>query len=295
MFYKQNMSLNMQEVAFAFWVGVNDIYKILEQHQVVDCIGTQVRQVRQVFSAHKFIVFNMPPMEQMPFYANTEFANTREKATNEFNEFLRKDIEKMNKHLQAIELDLVDVHRLIQDMVEKSDLFEIKNVKDPYWDVCQGQCDDAIDSYVWWDKTHLTGGVHRLIANSILMSGSLAEETSLSNDVDVNALLNEPNSHYRSAIYKAKKNTGAMAKQIEKLKKEDTSTSAENDLEVDQDDSHAGFMYLFILCAVLACAGFFLYKKRKGSHLAALSGLIKNNNNSDRGRFMPLRNMDSEV
>ncbi|KAI8375485.1 hypothetical protein BD560DRAFT_326963 [Blakeslea trispora] len=159
----------------------------------------------------------------------------------------------MNKHLQAIELDLVDVHKLIQDVVGKPELFGITNAEDAYWDHCQGQCADPIDSYVWWDKTHLTGGVHRLIANSILMSGSLAKETYLDDQLDVQALLDQPHSVYRSPLFKAHQNTGLMDRLIAQMNLEKQNSSV------------------------------------------ALSGLLHQNNHQDRGRFMPLRNLDAEV
>jgi hypothetical protein len=260
-----------------------------------------------VFSSNKFIVFGVPPLERMPFYANTELAASREDAANDLNGQLTKEVEKMNKHLQSLELDLVDVHRLIDDIVEQPEVFNIKNAREAYWDACQGQCTDDIDAYVWWDKTHLTGGVHRLIANSILMAGSLAPETFLDDQkVDINALLNDPNSHYKSPVYLAKKNTGEINRIInkmnaEKLAKEQNNGSQGSSLEnasgkhANPDRASKTFIYFGITATIIVCIGFVLFvkSKRRGNQLAALSGLLKNK--PERGRFMPLRNMDSEV
>lgn len=270
-----------------------------------------------MFSQNKFIVFGVPPLELMPYYANTEEAPSREHAANTLNELLTKDVEKMNKHLQSLELDLVDVHKLLDDIVEKPELFDLKNAVEPYWDVCQGKCTDEMDTYVWWDKTHLTGGIHRLIANSILMAGSLAPETYLEDDVDVDKLLEKPHSHYKSPKYKAKKNTGAMDKIIQKLNDEKAAkeggkpgsghSNAEEDIsEVDgelkiqnPDKASRSFIFFGIIGTIIVSVGFFLFvksKRRAGGQLAALSGLLKNKSGGgDRGRFMPLRNLDSEV
>ncbi|OBZ85084.1 Thermolabile hemolysin [Choanephora cucurbitarum] len=310
MYYRQNYSFH-QETAVSFWVGVSDVYKILETHEdpdiiqqefkkVVDCIGTNLRHVRQAFSHTKFIVFNVPPMEYMPLYAHTEKAEKKKEAVIQLNEMLRKDIEKMNKHLQAIELDLVDVHKLIQDIVDKPGLFGIQNPQDAYWDHCQGQCADPIDSYVWWDKTHLTGGIHRLIANSILMSGSLAKETYLDDQLNVQQLLNQPHSIYRSPIFKAHQATGLMDRLIAEMNQKQHSTNQGSGSDLSQDEissssSHSQLAYLAIAgVAVVGLAAFIVKKKNKTGQLAALSGLI-HKNNQDRGRFMPLRNLDSEV
>ncbi|CEP08360.1 hypothetical protein [Parasitella parasitica] len=316
MFYDQEdlRSLDMQETVVIFWVGVNDVFKILEQQRsqdyekVVDCIGTNIRNFRRIFSANKFIVMGIPPLERMPFYANTKLASSRGKAANHLDELLTKEVEKMNKHLQSLELDLVDVHKMLDDIVQHPAMFEIANAKDSYWDVCQGQCSDDIDSYVWWDRTHLTGGVHRLIANSILMAGSLAPETYLSDAVDVNYLLQEPHSPYKSPIYKPKRNTGKIIRIIQKLndekaqeqnqKEEQQEEQQLRDLMGDDRPKTSGttthFVYFGLSATVIVSIAFLLFvrTKRRRNHLAALSGLLKSNN--DRGRFMPLRNMDSE-
>ncbi|KAI8645876.1 hypothetical protein BD408DRAFT_400034 [Parasitella parasitica] len=318
MFYDQKnlRDLDMQETAVIFWVGVNDVFKMLEKgrpqdyERVVDCIGTNIRNFRRIFSSNKFIVMGIPPLERMPFYANTKLAASREKAANQLDELLTKEVEKMNKHLQSLELDLVDIHKMLDDIVEHPAMFEIINAKEPYWDACQGQCSDEIDSYVWWDKTHLTGGVHRLIANSILMAGSLAPETYLSDVVDVNQLLQEPHSPYKSPIYKPKRNTGEINRIIKKLNDEKAQEQNQQEEQQEEQQLHdlvggddrpqaasgttTHFVYFGLTATVIVSIAFLLFvrTKRRRNHLAALSGLLKSSN--DRGRFMPLRNIDPE-
>lgn len=255
-------------------------------------------------------MFGVPPLERMPFYANTDLAASRETAANQLNEQLTKEVEKMNKHLQSLELDLVDIHKMLDDIVDHPSMFQIVNAKDPYWDACQGQCIEEIDAYVWWDKTHLTGGVHRLIANSILMAGSLAPETYLSDKVDVNQLLQAPHSPYKSPTYKPKRNTGEIDRIIKKLneekeKEQNQQQHQDNLLDDDRDGQQQQqqqpstpthhFVYFGVSATIIVSIAFLLFiktKRRRRNHLAALSGLLKSN--TDRGRFMPLRNMDSD-
>ena len=243
----------------------------------------------------------------MPFYANTDLAPSRERAANRLNELLTKEVEKMNKHLQLLELDLVDVHKLLDDVVKEPEMFDLKNAIEPYWEICQGRCEDRIDSYVWWDKTHLTGGVHRLLANSILMAGSLAPQKELDDTVDVHELLEQPNSIYKSPKYKGVKHNNEIKQVIEKMNKEklDKQTKEEQDHSTNEKEqettitkskSTRPYFYFGVFVTIVVCIGFILFMKsrRRGNHLAALSGLLKNKS-SDRGRFMPLRNLDSEA
>ncbi|CAO3621993.1 unnamed protein product [Mucor hiemalis] len=269
MYYKEQLELNSTETVLIYWVGVNDVFKIFENEdnienveteykKVVDCIGTNIRNVRRIFSTNKFIVFGVPPLESMPFYRDTDMAPSRERAANRLNELLKKEVEKMNKHLQLLELDLVDVHNLLDDIIEKPEMFDVKNAVDPYWEACQGKCSDEIDSYVWWDKTHLTGGIHRLIANSILLAGSLAPETYLEDSAIVDKLLSEPKSHFKSPTYKAKKNTGEIDRIIAKMNEDKKfkdgdnqngsgkEESKEESIEKTSDKLSGAFMFLVL-------------------------------------------------
>lgn len=94
----------------------------------------------------------------MPYFAGSDMEDTRSNIVSKFNELLSKDVVSLNKHHRALEMDLVDVNALISDMVGNPGDFGFKNASGAYWDVCQGQCTDDMDTYVWWDSIHLTGG-----------------------------------------------------------------------------------------------------------------------------------------
>lgn len=116
------------------------------------------RNIRKVFSSNRFLVLNVPPVELMPYFAGSDMEDTRSNIVSKFNELLSKDVVSLNKHHRALEMDLVDVNALISDMVGNPEDFGFKNATSAYWDVCQGQCTDDMDTYVWWDSIHLTGG-----------------------------------------------------------------------------------------------------------------------------------------
>ncbi|KAI9281955.1 GDSL-like Lipase/Acylhydrolase-domain-containing protein [Sporodiniella umbellata] len=310
MYYHQNLTLNPEETVFAIWIGVNDVYKISESQnqqqalkQIVNCISTNVRNAGRAFSIKKFIIFGVPPLEKMPYYANNLDRLDKEKIANDLNAYLSKEVENMNKHIRSLELDFMDIHKLLDHLVEDPESFNIKNVKDAYWDACQGGCLDDINTYIWWDKVHLTGGIHRLIADSIARSGSFATETKLPSSLDVDTLLKASDSKFRSPYYKAKKNTGAIETLVEKLKNEkekekeanDPKTETEETIEGEEHSGINAYVYFGITATLIVCIGFFLFHKRtknRMGHLASLSGMLKK---EDRGRFMPLRNIDSEV
>ncbi|KAL0082844.1 hypothetical protein J3Q64DRAFT_1642158 [Phycomyces blakesleeanus] len=192
------------------------------------------------------IVLSVPPLDLLPYFQDPDLKKQWGDASKSFNKLLEKDSILLNQHHSALELDIIHVHTLLRDIVQNPASFGFVNAKDSYWDACQGQCKDKMDSYVWWDKTQLTGGAHRAIANSILLSGSLEPSSFLDENVDVEALLAKKDSIYRSPIYKPKANTGLIEK-----------------------------------------------TKRTGN-LSALSGII-GNRNQGRGRFIPLRNIETEA
>ncbi|KAI8098474.1 GDSL-like Lipase/Acylhydrolase-domain-containing protein [Halteromyces radiatus] len=313
-YYQQQLNLKPEDTIYAFWVGYNDIYNMLQTNdqnydQLTDCIIQQMHNVRKVFGTNRFLMFTLVPMDKMPYFNkdNDKIALQRQKqAIDNFNQLLHEKVSNLVKHHQSLELDLVDAHDLLKDMVNNPDEFGFKDGQHSFWDTCQGQCHESVDDYIWWDKTHLTGGAHRIIANSILVSGSMEPSVTLPSPEVVDDMIQTPGSRFQSPHYKAKFNTGIidkLVKEINTAKQDDKNplTQDDDDLdELDEDDWMLRPLYIGALCTVMLCIGFVLYNKQQskrrtsdGGSLAALSGLVNRNRDNGRGRFTPLRNMES--
>ncbi|KAF7724542.1 hypothetical protein EC973_000919 [Apophysomyces ossiformis] len=326
-YYRQELQLTPAETVYAIWVGMNDIERAFQDQnrtdqvpdltKTVECIGQQMRNIRKVFGSNRFLILSVPPMDRMPFFHGTDLEPIHKKASIEFNRLLAAEIEGRNKnHHGVLESDFVDVHRLLNDIVADPQLLDYTNAVDAYWAACQGQCDDSMDSYLWWDSIHITGGTHRLIANSILLSSSFEPATSLDESMDVQQLILDPKSRYHSPIYKPALNTGLIDQVIEK-KEADKKKEGEQveDMQVDtpkkeehQDeekeehdtittdagsDGYSFQIYIGLIGAVVVCVGFIVFvKTHRSGGLSILSRRLRNN--QGRGAFVPLRNIETQ-
>lgn len=257
----------------------------------------------------------------MPYFAGSDLEDSRRKAAADFNALLSQDVVKLNQHHRALELDLVDVYALLRDMASNPDQFGFKDATHAYWDTCQGQCSDDIDSYVWWDKVHLTGGelllfcgvklgfsrinihrtigAHRVIANSILLSGSLEPPVVLESPAEVRKRIAE-DKRYQSPRYTPQFSRGAVEKAVQEIMAaKATETPAMSlgdwDKDVQDDDGSSSYIYFALMITLILCIGFvwFLKRQKSSNNLAALSNLVRNN--GGRGRFTPLRNVETNA
>ncbi|KAG0172223.1 hypothetical protein DFQ28_011274 [Apophysomyces sp. BC1034] len=302
-----NLSLNhsMNETIFAFWVGAADIHNTFklqgESSGVPDfkelsaCIIQQMREVRQVFGANRFILLNTLPLQHLPYFAGTEMAENRANASIQLNKLLVREVNMMNKYYHALELDLVDMHTLISDIVADPEAFNFTDATTPFWDKCQGQCtEEKVNDYVWWDQTHLTGGVHEKIANSILSAASFADPTWVNSD-DVQTLIQDPHSPYRSKNYTSPLNTGLIGRIIEELnaaKQLAKNTARLNHIQDDNNIttsiSHSYLMFtLFGLIFFGIVLG--IRKRRSTNAFNNVSGLFGPRRGT---RFTPIRKTD---
>ncbi|KAI8333468.1 GDSL-like Lipase/Acylhydrolase-domain-containing protein [Chlamydoabsidia padenii] len=319
MYYNQQLDLVPEDTIYAFWVGYTDIYNMVQANNkdysaLVDCITQQMRNVRKVFETNRFLMFTLAPMENMPYFNNDKTTTMKQqykKAVDTFNEQLHKKVFNLVGHHQTLELDLVDAHDLLKDMINAPTDFGFKDnsQQQSFWDACQGQCNDSVDEYIWWDKTHLTGGAHRVIANSILISDSLEPSVLLPPADTVDKWIQTHGSRFQSPQYKPHYNTGLINKIIKTLddaaaaKEEADQHIGKEDLDntVVLDDNEEDHwirpLYFGALLTVSLCIGFVIYNKRSkrhgGGNLAALSGLVRNRNSNGRGQFTPLRNLDT--
>jgi phospholipase/lecithinase/hemolysin len=96
----------------------------------------------------------------MPYYYNTEQASNKSQAAIEINRMLEKDVSNVNKHHHALEMDLVDIHSLVNDIVVDPFIFNYKYATTSIITDCvqSGEPCSSSDEYIWWDDTHFSTG-----------------------------------------------------------------------------------------------------------------------------------------
>ncbi|KAI9305100.1 GDSL-like Lipase/Acylhydrolase-domain-containing protein, partial [Cunninghamella echinulata] len=244
MYYNQQLNLEPENTVYAFWIGYSDLHNMIKKNdkeydKVLDCLMQQVANVRKVFGTNRFILFTLAPMDKMPYFSKDESeSEKRKEAVDTFNQLLHEKFLNLVKYHNTLELDLVDVHDLLVDMIDSPAEFGFSEGDQAYWDACQGKCLDAIDDYIWWDKLHLTGGAHRAITTSILMSNSLEPSVTLPSSTTIHDLLNQPDSQFKSPIYEASYHTGLIDKVLKKLKDvKEKETTKENENENEKQEN----------------------------------------------------------
>ncbi|KAL1932510.1 hypothetical protein VTP01DRAFT_8188 [Rhizomucor pusillus] len=207
LYYRLDLNLDPENTLFAIWVGVNDIQKTYQQASVnktteglglvAACIGQQIRNIRRAFHGRKVMVFNVPPLQRMPFFAGSDGTEKWQNAAETLNEMICQDVTKLNEQYTDLKLDLVDVYGLLNDVAADPENFGFKDAETAYLD--SPPRSSQADNYVWWDRTHLTSAAHRTIANQILNAGSFSEATRVPDNVQT--ILSDPRSRYRSPHY----------------------------------------------------------------------------------------------
>lgn len=95
----------------------------------------------------------------MPYYQDNKVGVNRSQAAIEINKALEKDVANLNKHHHALEMDYVDIHSLVEDMIVDPTIFQFKNSRDAFLDTCDDKCKLDENDYIWWDRTHFTSGI----------------------------------------------------------------------------------------------------------------------------------------
>lgn len=123
---------------------------------VAACIGQQIRNIRRAFHGRKVMVFNVPPLQRMPFFAGSDETEKWQNAAETLNEMIRQDVTKLKEQYTDLKLDLVDVYGLLNDVAADPENFGFKDAETAYLD--SPPRSSQADNYVWWDRTHLTSG-----------------------------------------------------------------------------------------------------------------------------------------
>ncbi|GAN03761.1 GDSL family lipase [Mucor ambiguus] len=314
-YYNLNLNLKPEETVYAFWFGVQDVFEMSKRHgrqepdfkEITDCIGQQLRASRKVFLSDKYLVLNVPPLGQMPYYQESNVAANRSQASVDINRALEKDVGNLNKHHHALEMDYVDIHSLVSDMSVDPTVFGFQNPNASYLDTCydNAQCKLKESDYIWWDKTHFTTAFHKSIAKSILKAESYTPQVTLTKEIEKQ--LDNPKSKFHSETYAAPPFKGLVddkAKQYDLEKsqviepqqpplEDDTADFETKDatLVPSKENGHAFiglFVFVLVIVGIIVWIKFpnfslFAWVKAK---VAAITG------GRDRGKFTPVRNED---
>ncbi|KAI8048264.1 hypothetical protein BDF21DRAFT_392998 [Thamnidium elegans] len=293
-YYNLKLDLKPEETVYGFWFGVQDIYEMSKRHgkqepdykEITDCIGQQLRIARKSFLSDRFIVLNIAPLGHMPYYQGSNVAMNRSQASVEINRGLEKDIANLNKHHHALEMDYLDIHSLLNDIVIDPTTFGFKNSSAPYLDSCDNrpECKGQVKDYIWWDKTHFTTSFHKLIATSIIEAESYMPKIEMTSTLEDQ--LKNSKSKFRSKKYTVKTSNNGVLEEVARLYDVAKSVPAqpsqppleEDELEyemetINHNNTFAGLFIILLLIGIVACIKFPSLRFHHG-----------------RGKFIPVRN-----
>ncbi|KAI8883760.1 carbohydrate esterase family 16 protein [Backusella circina FSU 941] len=308
-FYKLKLDLNPEETVFGFWLGFNDIVEAtkledtaaVDIKNIVNCISQQVKSIRKIFSSNRVLLLNVPPLEYMPYFADSELALNYSMATTSLNKLLSKEVANLNKHHHGLEMDFVDIHTLIADLFVNPTVFGYKNSISPYLDDCSEEfCSGMTNKYVWWDKTHFTTAFHRTIANSILEAESYMPRASVGNISYAKEVIFASGSPYKSKKYIVEPSEGlveAAIKEIDSKTAANAVTAASSNEKSDLNNmeslkpSYFSKNHFGLLCFIAILLGMILWiRSPRAAGIQKITLLFQNR---DRGKFLPIRSEQS--
>ncbi|KAI8337717.1 hypothetical protein BC941DRAFT_426012 [Chlamydoabsidia padenii] len=161
---------NNKNDVHAFFIGITDITNStkFEANNLVGCISQQITNLQQVDPQVRVLLLGIPPLEYSPFYANHTNHDQIKTRVEHYNVGL-EDVVLYTKDDLKTPLSYIDTNQLFADILGNPAVYGLKDVDHAYWDQCQGRCSDSMDSYLWWDKIHLTGAGHKAIADTIII------------------------------------------------------------------------------------------------------------------------------
>lgn len=108
-------------------------------------------EIRRRDPESSVLLLGLPPIEFSPFYTQHETESRKEKQrVMAYNVGI--------EDMATTDIAFVDVYTAFSAAMGDPAPYHLKDVESAYWDVCQGRCLDPVDSYLWWDNIHLTGG-----------------------------------------------------------------------------------------------------------------------------------------
>ncbi|GAB5587393.1 hypothetical protein Unana1_02293 [Umbelopsis nana] len=293
-YYDQKLNLKAEETIYAIWIGINDVAlatadngaKPVPPTEIVSCVRSQIATLRHYFKATNIMLLDVPPLELMPFfYLQDERADASRKVNGLFISQNADWSSELN-----IRLPLVHTHLILDKVAASPNSYGFSNVTHAYWEVCTGTCTDNENDYLWWDAGHLTGAGHKLIANEIIKLSPFEVEGYEIDDVGyVKDALSVPKTNIKSDVYKAKAATGKLDNAPAKENESTASSGYQRPMSSSNmtwSRIYSIWVLLLILMTCFCCVS--VGKARIASIMATVT-----NRYSSRGRFVPLRDLES--
>ncbi|KAJ2964661.1 hypothetical protein NQZ79_g545 [Umbelopsis isabellina] len=293
-YYDQKLDLEPEDTVYAIWVGINDIAlatadngaKPVSPAQIVSCVRSQIATLRHFFKASNIMLLEVPPLDRMPYFLDDD---ARGDATHKVNSLFISQNADWTSELN-LRLRIIRTYSLYQKVVSAPSTYGFSNVTHAYWEVCTGLCTDKEDDYLWWDGGHMTGAGHKLIANEVIKSIPFeitADE--IYDTEDVKQALEAPGAIIKSDKYAAKAATGKLDNAPEKENESTANGGYERPaLESERTWSRIYAVWVLLLLLMTAFCCFSVGKGRIASIMNAVT-----NRYASRGRFVPLRDLES--
>ncbi|KAI9305627.1 hypothetical protein BJ944DRAFT_264903, partial [Cunninghamella echinulata] len=157
----------------AFFIGITDITNStrFEERTLIGCVKQQIASITASNPKAQILLLSIPPLESSPFYMQHHLRDDIKQRITSYNIQLEDTVTDIKEDMGPLApIVFVDNNFLFGDILGNPAGYGIEDVENAYWDQCQGRCNTSMNSYLWWDKIHLTGAGHKAIADNMIDS-----------------------------------------------------------------------------------------------------------------------------
>ncbi|CEI90814.1 hypothetical protein RMCBS344292_05124 [Rhizopus microsporus] len=129
----------------------------------IGCIEDQVTAILEKDPEARILILGAPALEFSPF--GQKHKDQLKDNIMSFKVDLEEKVEEWKGQDKNVEF--YDTYLMFSNLLGDPSEAKITNVDDAYWDKCQGQCNDEMNQYLWWDSLHMTGAGHIAMAKEI--------------------------------------------------------------------------------------------------------------------------------
>lgn len=165
---------------YVVWGGANDIFFPLTGQVPPVPTSDVVHDLAGVIGlladagAHEFLVPNLPPLGQTPYFNTTPLAGPLDDAADAFNAELAVELTQLEEDL-GITIHQLDVHGLFEEVIADPAAFGLTNVTDsatvfdPVTGLGLPPAPADANDFLFFDSIHPTAAAHQLLADRALM------------------------------------------------------------------------------------------------------------------------------